>query len=150
MTLSKTMLYFIMESVSGFNNVKHNDPYTLVTLYFLPIGAWLLVPTFIIFSIAPLLLSKSSPIEVVSAPKLTKLPANSDKTPKKGDMKEKRLKMVQEPESTPLTLDKKDLEYSSPIVRSKSRPRSHATELDTTDTSSTISKRRGRPRKNSQ
>jgi len=47
MTVSKTILYLGLEIVSGFENVGHNDLRTLVALYLVPNGLWIIVPFFI-------------------------------------------------------------------------------------------------------
>ena len=46
MTSSKTLLYFVMEAACGYSHVRHNDPMTLLMLYILPNGVWLIVPAF--------------------------------------------------------------------------------------------------------
>lgn len=48
-TFSKTVLYTANEHYSGYAGVGHNDLKTLITLYFIPNGTWLLVPAILIF-----------------------------------------------------------------------------------------------------
>ncbi|AEO68625.1 uncharacterized protein THITE_2118203 [Thermothielavioides terrestris NRRL 8126] len=51
MTVSKTVLYGLNEFCSGFDNVGHNLPWTLVFLYIIPNGAWIVVPlVFMVYS----------------------------------------------------------------------------------------------------
>ncbi|KAL2104562.1 hypothetical protein VUR80DRAFT_10255 [Thermomyces stellatus] len=51
MTLSKTMLYWLNEYFSGFDNIGHNPPQTLFFLWIIPNGAWLVLPTYMIYAI---------------------------------------------------------------------------------------------------
>jgi hypothetical protein len=44
MTFWKTVIYFAMDFVSGFQNTGHNDGYTWTMLYLIPNGIWILVP----------------------------------------------------------------------------------------------------------
>ncbi|KAI6652672.1 hypothetical protein LOD99_4455 [Oopsacas minuta] len=52
MTLSKTMLYFMMEVVGGFKHTGHNDAITLFTFYLFPNLIWIFVPLIAIYSIS--------------------------------------------------------------------------------------------------
>jgi len=61
MTVSKTVLYFLNEYFSSWMNVGHNNWSRLIVLWIIPNGAWLVVPTWVIY-----LLSR----EVVSAMQL--------------------------------------------------------------------------------
>lgn len=49
MTLSKTVLYWLNEYYSGFDNIGHNDLQTLILMWIIPNGAWLVAPTYMIF-----------------------------------------------------------------------------------------------------
>ncbi|KAK4118419.1 hypothetical protein N657DRAFT_651327 [Parathielavia appendiculata] len=44
MTVSKTVLYWVLEYCSGFDNIGQNDPWTLFWLWIVPNGAWIVVP----------------------------------------------------------------------------------------------------------
>lgn len=44
LTLSKTVLYFLIEHFSGWKNTSHNDAWTFWTLFVLPNGVWIVVP----------------------------------------------------------------------------------------------------------
>jgi len=44
MTVSKTVLYWLLEYLSGFDNIGQNDPWTLFFLWIIPNGAWIVVP----------------------------------------------------------------------------------------------------------
>ncbi|KAL2847227.1 hypothetical protein BJY01DRAFT_212727 [Aspergillus pseudoustus] len=45
MTLSKTILYWVQEYCGGFENIGHNDFWTLFILWIIPNGAWLVFPS---------------------------------------------------------------------------------------------------------
>ncbi|KAK2732886.1 hypothetical protein FQN57_002452 [Myotisia sp. PD_48] len=47
MTLSKTVLYHLNEVFSGFNNIGHNDLKTIIFLWMLPNGLWIVFPSII-------------------------------------------------------------------------------------------------------
>ncbi|KAI1368384.1 hypothetical protein F5Y08DRAFT_263544 [Xylaria arbuscula] len=49
MTLSKTVLYWLCEYYSGFDNIGHNSLQDLIFLWIIPNGAWLIGPTVMIF-----------------------------------------------------------------------------------------------------
>ncbi|KAM3554413.1 hypothetical protein ARSEF4850_006466 [Beauveria asiatica] len=51
MTLSKTILYWLNEYYSGFDNIGHNDLFSLVFLWIIPNGAWLVGSTWMIYSL---------------------------------------------------------------------------------------------------
>ncbi|KAH8165725.1 hypothetical protein CIB48_g2541 [Xylaria polymorpha] len=51
MTLSKTVLYWLCEYYSGFDNIGHNSPRDLLFLWIIPNGAWLIAPTFMIYEL---------------------------------------------------------------------------------------------------
>ncbi|KAL0256937.1 hypothetical protein SLS55_007746 [Diplodia seriata] len=49
MTLSKTVLYWLVEYWSGFQNIGHNDAASLFFLWIVPNGAWLVLPTYMMY-----------------------------------------------------------------------------------------------------
>ncbi|KAL1297088.1 hypothetical protein AAFC00_004672 [Neodothiora populina] len=49
MTLSKTVLYWLNEAFGGFANIGHNDMYSLVVLWIIPNGAWIIVPSYMTY-----------------------------------------------------------------------------------------------------
>ncbi|KAK4041344.1 hypothetical protein C8A01DRAFT_45494 [Parachaetomium inaequale] len=50
MTVSKTVLYWVLEYCSGFDNIGQNDFWTLFVLWIIPNGAWIVAPSiFMIF-----------------------------------------------------------------------------------------------------
>ncbi|EKG17152.1 hypothetical protein MPH_05606 [Macrophomina phaseolina MS6] len=49
MTLSKTVLYWLNEAWGGFDNIGHNDAVSLVFLWVIPNGLWLIFPTYMIY-----------------------------------------------------------------------------------------------------
>ncbi|CAK7567385.1 MAG: hypothetical protein SEPTF4163_005349 [Sporothrix epigloea] len=51
MTLSKTVLYWLNEYYSDFANIGHNDLYSLIVLWIIPNGAWLVLPTYMIYKL---------------------------------------------------------------------------------------------------
>ncbi|KAI0405384.1 hypothetical protein F4802DRAFT_180337 [Xylaria palmicola] len=51
MTLSKTVLYWLCEYYSGFDNIGHNSLPDLILLWIIPNGAWLIGPTFMIYEL---------------------------------------------------------------------------------------------------
>ncbi|KAM3434763.1 hypothetical protein MY4824_005272 [Beauveria thailandica] len=51
MTLSKTILYWLNEYYSGFDNIGHNDLFSLIFLWIIPNGAWLVGSTWMIYSL---------------------------------------------------------------------------------------------------
>ncbi|KAK0711853.1 hypothetical protein B0H67DRAFT_493511 [Lasiosphaeris hirsuta] len=51
MTLSKTALYWLNESFSGFDNIGHNEPLQLLFLWIIPNGLWLVFPAIITYTI---------------------------------------------------------------------------------------------------
>ncbi|KAH6693607.1 hypothetical protein F5X68DRAFT_45891 [Plectosphaerella plurivora] len=50
MTLSKTVLYWLKEYYSGFDNIGHNTAFDLILLWIIPNGAWLVGSTYMIIS----------------------------------------------------------------------------------------------------
>ena len=51
MTLAKTVLYFLMDAVSGFAQTRHNSLGMLIPYYLMTNGVWLVVPTLIVASL---------------------------------------------------------------------------------------------------
>ncbi|KAF3769543.1 hypothetical protein M406DRAFT_354047 [Cryphonectria parasitica EP155] len=51
MTVSKTVLYWLNEYFSGFDNIGHNKPWDLILLWIIPNGLWLVVPSYMIYQI---------------------------------------------------------------------------------------------------
>ncbi|KAA8568820.1 hypothetical protein EYC84_007803 [Monilinia fructicola] len=49
MTVSKTLLYWMNEYYSGFANIGHNSIRDLIFLWIIPNGAWIVVPSYIIY-----------------------------------------------------------------------------------------------------
>ncbi|KAI9810478.1 MAG: hypothetical protein M1827_006254 [Pycnora praestabilis] len=49
MTVSKTVLYWLKEYYSGFDNIGHNDISSLILLWIIPNGAWLVFPSYMIY-----------------------------------------------------------------------------------------------------
>ncbi|KAH7037710.1 uncharacterized protein B0I36DRAFT_69961 [Microdochium trichocladiopsis] len=49
MTLSKTILYWLCEYFSGYDNIGHNALRDLIVLWIIPNGAWLVAPTYLIY-----------------------------------------------------------------------------------------------------
>lgn len=51
MTLSKTVLYWLNEAFSGFDNIGHNDFFSLFFLWIIPNGAWIVFPSYMLYVI---------------------------------------------------------------------------------------------------
>lgn len=51
MTLSKTILYWLNESWSGFDNIGHNTAWDLCFLWVIPNGMWIVVPGYLIYTL---------------------------------------------------------------------------------------------------
>lgn len=49
MTVSKTVLYWLNEYYSGFANIGHNSFTDLLFLWIIPNGAWLVLPSYMIY-----------------------------------------------------------------------------------------------------
>ncbi|MCJ1448935.1 MAG: hypothetical protein MMC23_009454 [Stictis urceolatum] len=71
MTLSKTVLYWANEAFSGWHNIGHNDLFSLVFMWIIPNGAWLILPTYMTYVFAAEILegltaesSKSTPLAI--------------------------------------------------------------------------------------
>ncbi|KAM0803365.1 hypothetical protein BDR22DRAFT_840588 [Usnea florida] len=50
MTLSKTVLYLSNEYFSAFENIGHNDALSLLFLWIIPNGAWIIFPSYMIYT----------------------------------------------------------------------------------------------------
>ena len=88
MTCSKTILYFVMEVVSGFKNTSHNDNFTLFLLYVFPNGVWIFVPGAIVFVLSSRFVSSKAP----PSKKVSKSRTRSkSKTPSKSTRRSARL-----------------------------------------------------------
>ncbi|ROV92342.1 hypothetical protein VSDG_07294 [Cytospora chrysosperma] len=51
MTVSKTLLYWLNEYFSGFDNIGHNKPMDLLLMWIIPNGAWIIVPSIMIYQL---------------------------------------------------------------------------------------------------
>ncbi|KAH8898192.1 hypothetical protein GQ53DRAFT_742313 [Thozetella sp. PMI_491] len=51
MTLSKTVLYWLNEAYSGFDNISQNSTFDLILLWVIPNGLWLVFPTIMIYTL---------------------------------------------------------------------------------------------------
>ncbi|KAI1169773.1 hypothetical protein F4777DRAFT_169525 [Nemania sp. FL0916] len=51
MTLSKTVLYWLCEYYSGYDNIGHNSTRDLIFLWIIPNGAWLVGPSIMIYEL---------------------------------------------------------------------------------------------------
>ncbi|KAJ5499884.1 Emopamil-binding [Penicillium expansum] len=74
MTLSKTILYWLNESFSGFENIGHNEPLTLFLYWILPNGMWLVFPSYNIYILGGEILNSlelATPRQKVGRPKST-------------------------------------------------------------------------------
>ncbi|KAG9248283.1 hypothetical protein BJ878DRAFT_550091 [Calycina marina] len=49
MTVSKTVLYWANEYYSGFANIGHNSVMDLIFLWIIPNGAWIVLPSYIVY-----------------------------------------------------------------------------------------------------
>ncbi|KAE8149640.1 hypothetical protein BDV25DRAFT_155975 [Aspergillus avenaceus] len=49
MTLGKTILYLLNEVFSGFDNIGHNDIMTLIFLWIIPNGLWIVFPSYNVY-----------------------------------------------------------------------------------------------------
>ncbi|KAB8260650.1 hypothetical protein BDV32DRAFT_122820 [Aspergillus pseudonomiae] len=50
-TLSKTVLYWLNEAFSGFDNIGHNDAVTLIFLWIIPNGLWIVFPGYNMYTL---------------------------------------------------------------------------------------------------
>ncbi|KAJ5084571.1 hypothetical protein NUU61_009150 [Penicillium alfredii] len=72
MTLSKTLLYWLNEFFSGFENIGHNDAVSLILLWIIPNGLWIIFPGYNIYVLGADILSSlesASPRQRVGRPK---------------------------------------------------------------------------------
>ncbi|PWY72422.1 hypothetical protein BO70DRAFT_364973 [Aspergillus heteromorphus CBS 117.55] len=51
MTLGKTILYWLNEAFSGFDNIGHNDGWTLFFYWIIPNGLWIVFPAYNIYTL---------------------------------------------------------------------------------------------------
>ncbi|KAK5110066.1 hypothetical protein LTR62_006311 [Meristemomyces frigidus] len=49
LTFFKTVLYWLVEAYSGFDNIGHNDVMSLIFLWIIPNGAWLVLPLYMMY-----------------------------------------------------------------------------------------------------
>ncbi|KAI6353206.1 hypothetical protein MCOR25_009103 [Pyricularia grisea] len=70
MTVSKTVLYWLNESWSGFHGIGHNTARDLVVLWIIPNGAWLVVPTYLIYTYGREILDSMAPSTHLATEKL--------------------------------------------------------------------------------
>ncbi|KAH8841199.1 hypothetical protein MCOR27_004560 [Pyricularia oryzae] len=61
MTVSKTVLYWLNESWSGFHGIGHNSARDLVALWIIPNGAWIIFPTYLIYAYGREILDSMAP-----------------------------------------------------------------------------------------
>ncbi|TLS24613.1 hypothetical protein PpBr36_08886 [Pyricularia pennisetigena] len=61
MTVSKTVLYWLNESWSGFHGIGHNTLRDLIVLWIIPNGAWLVFPSYLIYSYGREILDSMAP-----------------------------------------------------------------------------------------
>ncbi|PYI07183.1 hypothetical protein BO78DRAFT_469246 [Aspergillus sclerotiicarbonarius CBS 121057] len=74
MTLGKTILYWLNEAFSGFDNIGHNDPWTLFFLWIIPNGLWIVFPGYGMYILGSEILASlesAVPRQRVGRPKLT-------------------------------------------------------------------------------
>ncbi|OBT59962.1 hypothetical protein VE03_10523 [Pseudogymnoascus sp. 23342-1-I1] len=69
LTLAKTMLYWLNEYYSGFENIGHNTLPDLILLWIIPNGAWLVLPAYISYVMGS---------EIVEGLSITARSANSE------------------------------------------------------------------------
>jgi hypothetical protein len=58
MTLSKTVLYFMIEAATGHANTRHNSGLDYALAYLLPNSLWILVPSAIVYTLGGAILKK--------------------------------------------------------------------------------------------
>ncbi|EPB91892.1 hypothetical protein HMPREF1544_01186 [Mucor circinelloides 1006PhL] len=51
MTLSKTILYWLIEPFSGYQHIGHNSVKDLIILWIIPNGLWIVVPAAIVYTL---------------------------------------------------------------------------------------------------
>ncbi|PGH30176.1 hypothetical protein GX50_07076 [[Emmonsia] crescens] len=66
MTVSKTVLYALNEACSGFDNVGHNSFWTLIFLWIIPNGLWIVVPSYASYYFGKEILNAIEPPSVLS------------------------------------------------------------------------------------
>jgi hypothetical protein len=147
-----------MEASACFKNIRHNDPFLLVTSYFLPNGIWLILPILISFAIAQYLVGGGTArrSSATTKPSSSSSTTSPEKTPAKHVRIQQKQLTVRTPgksarDATPEP--RGAAATSSPAAKSRSRSRLSSVEshllMDTmpTDTSPGPTKRRGRGRK---
>ena len=90
MTCSKTILYFLMEVVSGFKNTAHNDNFTLFLLYVFPNGVWIFVPGAVVFVLSSRFISSKAPSSKKTSASKSRTRSKS-KSPSKSTRRSARL-----------------------------------------------------------
>ena len=90
MTCSKTILYFLMEVVSGFKNTHHNDNFTLFLLYVFPNGVWIFVPGAVVFVLSSRFISSKAPSSKKTSASKSRTRSKS-KSPSKSTRRSARL-----------------------------------------------------------
>ncbi|KAL2020019.1 hypothetical protein VTK56DRAFT_8922 [Thermocarpiscus australiensis] len=74
MTVSKTLLYWLNEYYSGFDNIGHNLPWDLIVLWIIPNGAWLVFPTvFMVYGMGKEIISGLTQASSAGAPQRVKM-----------------------------------------------------------------------------
>ncbi|KAI7898452.1 uncharacterized protein BX663DRAFT_524767 [Cokeromyces recurvatus] len=51
MTLSKTILYWLVEPFSGYQHIGHNTMKDLIFLWIIPNGFWIIVPSLVVYTL---------------------------------------------------------------------------------------------------
>ncbi|KAH8548103.1 hypothetical protein BGW37DRAFT_508262 [Umbelopsis sp. PMI_123] len=70
MTLSKTLLYWLNDYCSGWSHTKHNDLQTLLTLWVIPNGLWIVVPAVIAYVLGVDLIKRVGGVSVANTKKI--------------------------------------------------------------------------------
>ncbi|KAF9525410.1 hypothetical protein CPB83DRAFT_772043 [Crepidotus variabilis] len=76
MTLSKTVLYWAQEYFCDYCATGQNDPWTLLTLWVIPNGIWIVIPAFIVYRLGEDLIESLNIAAKVSAPAKKKTTPN--------------------------------------------------------------------------
>jgi len=56
LTCAKTTLFFLVEGMHGWHSIAHNDVLSMVTLYIIPNGLWIVVPLLVVVTLSKRLL----------------------------------------------------------------------------------------------
>jgi len=67
-TLAKTIIYGLIEVFEGYPNVGHNDASTLLWLWIIPNGIWIVVPFFVVIALGQLLAVEPTATEKPKTP----------------------------------------------------------------------------------